>query len=376
MKLGLVLGYWGASPPADAVERRKSPRSSDSTRSGSPNRGATMPSPTAAHLAAHTSRIKIGTGVVQIAARTPTATAMAAVTLDHLSGGTARPRPRRVGPTGRRGLVRVPFEATPRAHARVRGDHPACAPTRRTADLRGCPLPAAVHRRGFERAGQAAQDHDAPAARRSADLSRCRGTEGTWPRPPRSPTGGFLSTIRRSARRSTPTSWRERRRLRDQCPGDFRSQRRRRRSAPVRSGLAWPSTSGAWAPRARTTTPGSWPGWASRRRPTGSRTSSSRAEREEAIAAVPEQFADEISLVGPPDRIRQATRGVGRRVPSRRSWSRAPAGTSSGSPGTSSSTDDEGGPALRAASRRSPGRCAPRRRSSARGGWEGTRLDP
>ena len=29
--------------------------------------------------------------------------------------------------------------------------------------------------------------------------------------------------------------------------------------------------------------------------------------REEAIAAVPEQFADEISLVGPPERIRQAT---------------------------------------------------------------------
>ena len=33
------------------------------------------------------STIKIGTGVVQLAARTPTATAMAAVTLDHLSNG-------------------------------------------------------------------------------------------------------------------------------------------------------------------------------------------------------------------------------------------------------------------------------------------------
>ena len=40
-----------------------------------------------AWVAAHTETIKIGTGVVQLAARTPTATAMAAVTLDHLSNG-------------------------------------------------------------------------------------------------------------------------------------------------------------------------------------------------------------------------------------------------------------------------------------------------
>jgi len=40
-----------------------------------------------AWVAAHTETIKIGTGVVQISARTPTATAMAAVTLDHLSQG-------------------------------------------------------------------------------------------------------------------------------------------------------------------------------------------------------------------------------------------------------------------------------------------------
>ena len=38
-------------------------------------------------LAAHTSTIKIGTGIAQMAARTPTATAMAVSTLDHLSGG-------------------------------------------------------------------------------------------------------------------------------------------------------------------------------------------------------------------------------------------------------------------------------------------------
>jgi len=36
-------------------------------------------------LAAHTERIRLGTGIVQLAARTPTATAMHAVTADHLS---------------------------------------------------------------------------------------------------------------------------------------------------------------------------------------------------------------------------------------------------------------------------------------------------
>ena len=42
-----------------------------------------------AWLAAHTSRIKLGTGVVPISARRPTVTAMTAATLDRLSGGRA-----------------------------------------------------------------------------------------------------------------------------------------------------------------------------------------------------------------------------------------------------------------------------------------------
>ena len=35
----------------------------------------------------HTKRVKLGTGIAQLSARTPTAAAMAALTLDHLSGG-------------------------------------------------------------------------------------------------------------------------------------------------------------------------------------------------------------------------------------------------------------------------------------------------
>jgi len=41
-------------------------------------------------IAAHTQRIHIGTAVMQIAARTPAATAMTAITLDHLSAGRFR----------------------------------------------------------------------------------------------------------------------------------------------------------------------------------------------------------------------------------------------------------------------------------------------
>ncbi|MFT5202934.1 MAG: F420-dependent oxidoreductase-like protein [Candidatus Aldehydirespiratoraceae bacterium] len=40
-----------------------------------------------AYIAAHTDRIKLGTGVVQLSARTAAATAMHAITLDHLSNG-------------------------------------------------------------------------------------------------------------------------------------------------------------------------------------------------------------------------------------------------------------------------------------------------
>jgi F420-dependent oxidoreductase-like protein len=87
MKLGIVLGYWGASPRPGFVELAQ-----DAERLGYDsvwvaeswgNDAFTF----GAWVAAHTETIRIGTGVVQLAARTPTATAMAAVTLDHLSNG-------------------------------------------------------------------------------------------------------------------------------------------------------------------------------------------------------------------------------------------------------------------------------------------------
>lgn len=87
MKLGIMWGYWGAAPPADLV-----PLTVEAERLGydsvwtAESWGSDAFSPLA-YLAAHTERMRLGTSVVQLAARTPAATAMHAITLDHLSGG-------------------------------------------------------------------------------------------------------------------------------------------------------------------------------------------------------------------------------------------------------------------------------------------------
>ena len=63
----------------------------------------------AAWTAAHTSRIGIGTGALQIPARTPAAAAMAALTLDHLSHGRFRLGLGASGPQVVEGWHGVPF---------------------------------------------------------------------------------------------------------------------------------------------------------------------------------------------------------------------------------------------------------------------------
>ena len=87
MKLGFTWGYWGAQPPERFVElTQEAERLGFDTVWSAESWGSDAFSPLV-WLAAHTSTIKLGTGIVQMAARTPTATAMHAVTLDHLSNG-------------------------------------------------------------------------------------------------------------------------------------------------------------------------------------------------------------------------------------------------------------------------------------------------
>ncbi len=87
LKLGMQLGYWGAQPPADpigpAVEAEKMGFDSVWTAEAWGSDAFTP----LAWIGAHTSRIKLGTSIVQLSARTPAATAMHALTLDHLSKG-------------------------------------------------------------------------------------------------------------------------------------------------------------------------------------------------------------------------------------------------------------------------------------------------
>ncbi len=87
MKLGMTWGYWGQLPPADiaGVSQEAERLGFDSIWTAEAW-GSDAFTPLA-WIAAHTERVRLGTAVVQLAARTPTATAMHAITLDHLSNG-------------------------------------------------------------------------------------------------------------------------------------------------------------------------------------------------------------------------------------------------------------------------------------------------
>jgi F420-dependent oxidoreductase-like protein len=87
MKLGLQLGYWGAQPPDNHAELV--PAAEDAgfdTVFTAEAWGSDAYTPLA-WWGRETKRMRLGTSVIQLSARTPTACAMAALTLDHLSGG-------------------------------------------------------------------------------------------------------------------------------------------------------------------------------------------------------------------------------------------------------------------------------------------------
>jgi F420-dependent oxidoreductase-like protein len=87
LKLGLNVGYWAGGPPpgaAESVQEAERLGFDSIWTAEAYGSDALMP---LAWWGAATERIKLGTAIVQISARTPAATAMAAMTLDHLSGG-------------------------------------------------------------------------------------------------------------------------------------------------------------------------------------------------------------------------------------------------------------------------------------------------
>jgi F420-dependent oxidoreductase-like protein len=87
LRLGLNTGYWAGGPPPGAAEMvREAERLGFDSMWTAEAYGSDALMPLAWWGAA-TDRIRLGTAIVQISARTPAATAMAAMTLDHLSNG-------------------------------------------------------------------------------------------------------------------------------------------------------------------------------------------------------------------------------------------------------------------------------------------------
>jgi F420-dependent oxidoreductase-like protein len=87
MKLGLQLGYWGSGPPTNAVELiAEAERLGFDSIWTAESYGSDALTPLS-WWGSQTKKVRLGTSLCQLSARTPTAMAMAALTLDHLSGG-------------------------------------------------------------------------------------------------------------------------------------------------------------------------------------------------------------------------------------------------------------------------------------------------
>ena len=119
LKLGLMLGYWTGQGPAPGSQIAAAQAAEDAGFDyvwTAESYGSDAFTPLA-WLGSHTSRIKLSTGLVQLSARTPAATAMTALTLDRLSGGRLQLGLGVSGPQVVEGWYGVPF---PKPLARTR----------------------------------------------------------------------------------------------------------------------------------------------------------------------------------------------------------------------------------------------------------------
>lgn len=87
LKLGLNTGYWGGGPPPEVEEQiAEAERLGYSSIWVAEAYGSDCVAPLA-WWGAKTTKLQLGTSIMQISARQPAAAAMAAMTMDHLSGG-------------------------------------------------------------------------------------------------------------------------------------------------------------------------------------------------------------------------------------------------------------------------------------------------
>ena len=87
MKLGLSLGYWGRGPVPGTLETVKNAEAMGFDSLWTAEAWGSDALTPLAWYGSHTTRMKLGQSITQISARTPTATAMAMNTLQHLSDG-------------------------------------------------------------------------------------------------------------------------------------------------------------------------------------------------------------------------------------------------------------------------------------------------
>lgn len=87
MQLGLMVGYWQTGGPWDFVSLAQEAESLGYESVWTAEAYGSDAFSPLCWIGAHTSRIKLGTGVVQISARTPACVAMTAATIDHMSNG-------------------------------------------------------------------------------------------------------------------------------------------------------------------------------------------------------------------------------------------------------------------------------------------------
>jgi F420-dependent oxidoreductase-like protein len=88
VRLGLVIGYWNsAGPPPDALDQIRTAEALGFDSVWTAEAYGSDAFTPLAWWGATTERIRLGTGITQISARTPASTAMTAITLDHLCQG-------------------------------------------------------------------------------------------------------------------------------------------------------------------------------------------------------------------------------------------------------------------------------------------------
>jgi F420-dependent oxidoreductase-like protein len=87
LKLGVQFGYWQRGPHRNFVELAQEAEKLGYDSVWTAEAWGSDAFTPLAWIGAHTERIKLGTAIVQLSGRTPTSTAMHAMTLDHLSKG-------------------------------------------------------------------------------------------------------------------------------------------------------------------------------------------------------------------------------------------------------------------------------------------------